>query len=123
MPERNPLDLPHVLCADSLSLLRKKSGKDGQGQLMEEKTGPERDSRGSEEVKPFPLKALKVFRVALAALTLVAACVASLAVTKSHGAWGIFLIAAILVVLGLMRKETPPGDDGSGPGQGKAGEG
>jgi hypothetical protein len=56
-----------------------------------------------------------IVRKMLIALGLVVVCGVILAATKAYGVWVITGIAAVLVFLGLLRKETPAtGEEGAG---------
>jgi hypothetical protein len=56
-----------------------------------------------------------VLKRVLIAAALVAISAAILAATKAYGVWVITGIAALLFVLGLLRREKPPGRAGEDP--------
>ena len=84
---------------------------------MEEKSTPGLDSGRSKGVTPSPMRLRRVFKVFLISLSLLVVCTAILTATKSYGVWVISGIAVVLFVLGLLKKETPKEDDGSGQGK------
>ena len=56
-----------------------------------------------------------VWKRAVIAAALIAVCVVILAATKRYGVWIITGIAAVLFILGLLRKEKLPGRKGDAP--------
>jgi hypothetical protein len=55
----------------------------------------------------------KVLKLVLIALGLLALCIAVLAGVKSYGVWVISAVAAVLFVIGMVRREEPKSGGGS----------
>ena len=56
-----------------------------------------------------------VWKRAVIAAALIAVCAVILAATRRYGVWIITGIAAVLFILGLLRKDKPPGRKGDAP--------